>query len=84
MHGSFEKQPREGQSAYRNWNMKPIALPILGLVAVIAFVVSHPETSKWIADAARAEFVNTDLAPDPAPPTHVAQPNNQIRTVKAY
>ena len=83
MHGSFDKQPREGQSAYRNWNMKLIALPILGVVALIAFVVSHPEASKWISDAAQAEFVSTDFVPDLAP-TRIAQPNNEIRTVKAY
>ena len=83
MHGSFD-QPREGKSAYRNWNMKLIALPILGVVALIAFVISHPEASKWIADAAQAEFVSTDFVPDLAPPTRIAQPTNEIRTVKAY
>ena len=84
MHGSFDQQPREGKSAYRNWNMKLIALPILGVVAVIAFVVSHPGASKWIADAAQAEFAGTEFVPDLAPPTQLAQPSNQIRTVKAY
>ena len=84
MHGSFDQQPREGKSAYRNWNMKLIALPILGVVAVIAFVVSHPGASKWIADAAQAEFAGTEFVPDLAPSTQLAQPNNQIRTVKAY
>ena len=84
MHGSFDKQPREGKSAYRNWDMKLIALPILGVVALIAFVVSHPEASKWISDAAQAEFVNMDLVPELAPPTRLAQPSNEIRTVKAY
>jgi hypothetical protein len=84
MHGSSDKQPREGQSAYRNWNMKLIALPILGVIALIALVVSHPEASKWISDAAQAEFVNMDFAPDLAPPTRIAQPNNEIRTVKDY
>ena len=84
MHGSFDQQPREGKSAYRNWNMKLIALPILGVVAVIAFVVSHPGASKWIADAAQAEFAGTEFVPDLAPPTRIAQPSNEIRTVKAY
>jgi hypothetical protein len=84
MHGSLDKQPREGKSAYRNWNMKLIALPILGVVALIAFVISHPGASKWIADAAQAEFVGMDFVPDLAPPTRLAQPDNQIRTVKAY
>lgn len=84
MHGSFDQQPREGQSAYRNWNMKLIALPILGAVALIAFVISHPGASKWISDAAQAEFVNMDFVPELTPPTRIAQPNNEIRTVKAY
>jgi hypothetical protein len=84
MHGSFDQQPGEGQSAYRNWNMKLIALPILGVVALIAFAISHPGASKWISDAAQAEFVGPDLVPDLVPPTQLAQPDNQIRTVKAY
>jgi hypothetical protein len=84
MHGSFDNQPRDSKSAYRNWNMKLIALPILGVVALIAFAVSHPGASKWISDAAQAEFVGMDFVPDLAPPTHLAQPGNQIRTFKAY
>jgi hypothetical protein len=84
MHGSLDNQPRDGRRAYRNWNMKLIALPILGVVALIAFAISHPGASKWISDAAQAEFVGTDFVPDLAPPTQLAQPGNQIRTVKAY
>ena len=84
MHGSFDNQPRGSQSAYRNCNMKLIALPILGVVALIAFAFSHPGTSKWISDAAQAEFVGTDFVPDIAPPTQLARPVDQIRTVKAY
>lgn len=84
MQGSFDKQPRESRNAYRNWDMKLIALPILGAVALIAFVVSHPAASKLIADAAQAEFVNMDFTPEQTSPTRIAQPNNEIRTVKAY
>jgi hypothetical protein len=84
MHGSFDKQPRGSQSAYRNWSMKLIALPILAAVALIAFAISHPGASRWIAEAAQAEFVGTDLVPDIAPPTRLAQPSNDIRTVEAY
>ena len=67
MHGSFDHQPRDSQSAYRNWNMKLIALPILGVVALIAFVISHPAASKWISDAAQAEFVGTDFVAGSSP-----------------
>ena len=84
MHGPLEKQPRDSKSAYRNWDIKLYALPILLVVALIGFAVSHPSASKWISDAAQAEFVGTALVPDLAPPTRLAQPTNEIRTVKAY
>ncbi len=84
MHGSIDKQPRDGKSVYRNWSMNLIALPILAVVALIAFAISHPGASRWIAEAVEAEFVSTDLVPEIAPPTRVAQPSNEIRTVKAY
>ena len=83
MPGPLEKQPRDSKSAYRN-DIKLFALPVLFVVALIGFVVSHPAASKWISDAAQAEFVGTDLVPDIAPPTRMAQPSNEIRTVKAY
>ena len=82
MHGPLEKQPRDSKSVYRNWDIKLFALPVLLVVALIGFAVSHPGVSKWISDAAQAEFVGT--LPDLAPPTRVAQPTNEIRTVKAY
>jgi hypothetical protein len=83
MHGPLDKQPQDGKSVYRNWDIKLFALPILLVVALIGFAVSHPGASKWISDAAQAEFVGTDLVPDLAPPTRLAQPTNEIRTVKA-
>ena len=84
MHGPLEKQRRDSKSAYRNWDIKLFALPILLAVTLIGFVVSHPSVFEWISDAAQAEFVGTDLVPDLAPPTRLAQPTNEIRTVKAY
>jgi hypothetical protein len=64
--------------------MKLFALPVLLAAALIGFVVSHPGISKWVADAAQAEFAGTDLVPDLAPTTRVAGPKNEIRTVKVY
>ena len=64
--------------------MKLIALPILFVVSLIAFAVSHPEASRWISEAAQAEFAGADFVPDLAPPTRIAQPANQVRTVKVY
>ena len=83
MPGTREKQPRDSKNVYRNSDIKLFAIPILFVVSLIGFVVTHPGASKWISDAAQAEFVGTDLVPDIAPPTRVAQPSNEIRTVKA-
>ena len=88
MHGSFDKPPRDEQSNYQSFSIKFVALPVLLVVALIGVVVSHPAAVKWISDAAQAEFVGdlggTDLQPDVAPPTQMAQPSNQIRTVNLY
>jgi len=84
MQGPVEKQPRDSRSAYRNWDIKLFALPVLLAAALIGFVVSHPGVSKWVADAAQAEFVGTDLVPDLAPPTRLAGPKHEVRTVKVY
>jgi hypothetical protein len=89
MHGSFDKQPQDEQSNYRSFSIKLIALPVLLVIALIGMLVSHPSASKWISDAAQAEFVGsefvgTDLVPNLAPPTRLATPTNEIRTVKVY
>jgi hypothetical protein len=84
MQGPVEKQPRDNRSVYRNWDIKPFALPVLLATALIGFVVSRPGVVKWVADAAQAEFVGSDFVPDLAPPTRLAGPKNEIRTVKAY
>ena len=84
MQDPVERQPRDGRNAYRNWDMKLFALPVLLAAALIGFVVSHPGVSRWVAEAVQAEFAGTDLVPDLAPPTRVAEPKNEIRTVKLH
>jgi len=84
MHGSFDKPPRDDQSSYLGWDIKLAALPILLVIALIGLAVSHPSASRWISDAAQAEFVGMDFVPDLAPPTRLAQPTNEIRTVRSY
>ena len=84
MQGPVEKQPRDSRNVYRNWDIKLLALPLLFAVALIGFVVSHPGVFKWVADAAQAEFAGTDLVPDLAPATRLAEPKSAIRTVEAH
>jgi hypothetical protein len=84
MHGSFDKQPQDEQSNYRSFSIKLVALPVLLVIALIGMLVSHPSASKWISDAAQAEFVGSEFVGNLAPPTRLATPTNEIRTVKAY
>jgi hypothetical protein len=84
MHGSSDQSPQDDQSIYRSWTIKLIALPVLAAVALIAYAVSHPETAKWISEAAQAEFIGSGLVPALAPPAQLAKPTNQIRIVLAH
>jgi len=84
MQGPFEKSPKGEPNIYQNWSMKLFALPLLLAIALIGYVVSHPDVAKWVADGIQAEFVGTDIVPDLAPPTQVARPTEQMRTVRAH
>ncbi len=88
MHGSFDKPPQDQQSNYQSFGIKLVALPVLLVIALIGMLVSHPSASKWISNAAQAEFasqfIGTDIVPDFAPPTRIAQPSNETRRINAY
>ncbi len=84
MHGSLDKPPRDDQSSDRGWDIKLVALPILLVIALIGLAISHPSASRWISEAAQAEFVGTDFVTDLAPPTRLAQPTNEVRIVRSY
>ena len=81
MHGPFDKTTKGEPNIYQSWRMKLFALPLLLVIALIGFIVSHPDVTRWVADGVQAEFVGTQLAPDLASPKRVAQPSNQVRTV---
>ena len=84
MHGSLDRPLRDGQRSSGRWDIKLVALPILVVIALVGLVVSSPNASRWIAEAAQAEFVGTDLVPDLAPPTRLALPANEIRVVRSH
>ena len=84
MHGPFDKYSKGEPNIYQNWNMKLIAVPMLLAIALIGYVVSHPEIIKWVADGIQAEFADSDAGSGGAtPPKRVAQPSNQARTITA-
>jgi hypothetical protein len=84
MHGPFDKTPQGEPNIYQNWSIKLFALPLVLAIALIGYVVSHPHVAKWVADGVQAEFVGTDMVPDSAPRSRLAQPKNQGRTVTAH
>ena len=65
MHGSIDKSPQADQSIYRSWNIKLIALPVLLVIALIGYAVSHPDVSRWISEAVQAEFVVVEIVQPP-------------------
>ena len=76
MQGPLDNQPRDSHGVYRNWTIKLFALPILVLVALIGFAVTHPGISRWISNAADTEFAATDDAP--------AKLAGDVRTAKVH
>jgi hypothetical protein len=84
MHGPFDKSPEGEPNIYRSWSMKLFALPLLLVIALIGYIVSHPEVGKWVADGIQAEFVGTNTVPNLAPPKRVAEPTNPGHTAGAH
>lgn len=72
MHGPFDKSPKDQPNIYQSWSMKLFALPLLLAIALIGYLVSHPETAKWGADGVQAEFVGSDSVADFVSPTRLA------------
>ena len=83
MHGSFDNSGEKDVRLHRSWGIALYALPVVLAAALIAIVIAKPEVSNWISQAAQAEFVGTDFAPDAAP-TRLARPAGEIRTVRAH
>jgi len=81
MHGPFDKSPKGEPNIYQSWSMKLVALPLLLAIALIGFVVSHPNTVRWVADSVQAEFADTDTGS--TLPERAAQPSNQVRPITA-
>jgi hypothetical protein len=79
MHGSFDKSGKADKDTYRSIGF--LALFVLIVMALIG-LVTRPEGANWISQAAQAEFVGTDLAPDGAR-IRLAKPAMPIRTIKA-
>ena len=77
MHGSFDRSgKREG--FFDRWRIGFFVFPVVLAVALIALAILEPSASKWISEAAQAEFAGVYALPDPGP-TQLARPSMEIR-----
>jgi hypothetical protein len=83
MHGTFERRGNGIRRADPNWsrNIAVLALPTLMAIAMIGLALTQPAASRWIAEAAQAEFTGPVSVPD-AVPTELAQQAGAIRTAR--
>ena len=85
MNGPLDNQPRDRKNTYRVWDIKFVALPILIAVALIGMAITHPHAIQMdIRCGSGRVRRHRSGAGRLAPPTRVAQPKNEVRTVKAY
>lgn len=59
MHGPFDKSPNGEPNIYQNWRMKLVALPLLLAIALIGYVISHPDVGRRVADGVQTGFAGT-------------------------
>ena len=84
MHGSFDRSGTRNRSFTKRWGIGFPAFPVLLAVALIGLAILEPAASKWISDAAQAEFASIYGMPE-STPSQFAQPATmEVRTVSAY
>ena len=82
MHGTFNRSIKNRRRHHRNRDFGVLAIPAVLAAALIALVLTEPSASRWISEAAQAEFAASFMMPEPAP-TQFAQPVDVISTVRA-
>jgi len=53
------------------------------VLVLVGLMMRFPAVSDWVSESAQAEFAVMGPSPEIAP-TQLAQPNNEVRTVRAY
>ena len=84
MHGRFDRSDETtGKSMIRSWGIGIVVLPVLLAAFLVVLAIAKPNVSRWISEAAQAEFVTSGQAVGGIP-AEVGQPARQVRSVKAY
>jgi hypothetical protein len=82
MQGSFDKSGETVKSIYKSWGAGIFLLPGLVLAVLIGVVVTQPNLSTLISEAAQAEF--TASGPVDTARSEIAQASKQVRAVNAH
>jgi hypothetical protein len=78
MHGSFDEFGKPDKVSFNRHVTGFLVIPVLLGIAAVALAIANPEVSRWISQAAEAEF-----APEPEfAPSQFARPSSEIRVVK--
>jgi len=81
MHGMFDRSGKTGKSVNRSSGLRFVLIPTLLAGALIALAIKQPNASRWISEAAQAEFAATYPVPEAVPAT-LAQPAGNIRSAR--
>jgi uncharacterized membrane protein len=84
MHGSFERSGKSDKSFSERRGTGFFAFPVLLAVALITLAILEPAASKWISEAAQAEFAGIYGIPESTPSQLAQPPSMEVRTVRAY
>jgi hypothetical protein len=84
MHDRFDgSDETTDKGIIRSWGSGIVVLPVLLVAFLVGLAITKPNVSRWISEAAQAEFVISGQATGGVP-AEVAQPAREVRTVKAY
>jgi len=84
MHGRFDGSDQTtDQSITRSFGIGIVILPVLLVAFLVGLAIAKPDVSRWISEAAEAEFVASGQATGGVP-AEAERPAGQVRTVKAY
>ncbi len=67
MHGTLGRPGKPDKRVELSPVIRFLFIPALLAIAVVVLAINQPDASRWISDAAQAEFANTGPAPGIAP-----------------
>jgi hypothetical protein len=80
----FQQNSRPSdRHGFWNWTAGLLALYGAAVLVLVGLMMRYPAVTDWVSQAAQAEFAVMSPSPETAP-AQLAQPGNQIRTVRAY